>query len=260
MIYRLRASPDPFCGPEQTASARAPPSAGSQFDLTRGSADRESCRSPPRLWVLAQSLIASPRHPRHPRSTVCGYRPSRIRPGKRAAQALRDPGRREQDRARLRLPDRRRRRHRPRRRRARGLLRRNQLVEHGPQPDPSAHHRRAYHLGTDCHHTARRTGTDDVRRPVVLHVPDARPDAGTGDDRVGCTLRNRGRCDARRHAPSRGIRTSLPYEVPAGPASGPGVTVVFACSPAPHTISLRWEMRKAPATIRVVSVLEAAAP
>jgi len=58
--------------------------------------------------------------------------------------------------------------------------------------------------------------------------------------------------------PPRGIRASVPYEVPAGPPRGPGVTVVFACGAPHHTIRLRWTMNHSPGTMRVVSV--AAAP
>jgi len=59
----------------------------------------------------------------------------------------------------------------------------------------------------------------------------------------------------------RGIRSALPYDVPAGPAVGPGATVVFACNPvAQHTITLSWSFKRSPSTTRVVSVTRAAAP
>jgi hypothetical protein len=55
--------------------------------------------------------------------------------------------------------------------------------------------------------------------------------------------------------PPSGIRNSFPFQVPAGPASGPGVTIVFACGPAfQHTITLAWRMKKSPRTLRVVSI------
>jgi hypothetical protein len=57
--------------------------------------------------------------------------------------------------------------------------------------------------------------------------------------------------------PPRGIRAALPYEVPAGPATGPGVTIVFACGTAPHTIELRWQRQHSAATVRDVSVVSA---
>lgn len=58
--------------------------------------------------------------------------------------------------------------------------------------------------------------------------------------------------------PARGIQSSLPYEMPAGPPAGPGVTVVFACGAAQHTITLAWTMPHTPPTTRVVSVTKAA--
>jgi len=61
--------------------------------------------------------------------------------------------------------------------------------------------------------------------------------------------------------PPSGIRGSLPYAVPAGPARGPGVTIVFACSPAAqHTIMLAWRTKDSPATVRLVPVAKVATP
>jgi hypothetical protein len=61
--------------------------------------------------------------------------------------------------------------------------------------------------------------------------------------------------------PPSGLRPSVPYEVPAGPASGPGVTVVLACAPAvQHTIMLEWRTKGSPATVRLVSLAKATTP
>jgi hypothetical protein len=62
-------------------------------------------------------------------------------------------------------------------------------------------------------------------------------------------------------SPPTGIRTSLPFRVPAGPASAPGVTIVFACGPAlQHTITLAWRTKSSPVTTRVVTVTKAPTP
>jgi hypothetical protein len=60
--------------------------------------------------------------------------------------------------------------------------------------------------------------------------------------------------------PPSGIRISVPYAVPAGPPRGPGVTIVFACGPAQHTIMLSWRTKTSPATVRLVSVTKIAPP
>lgn len=58
-----------------------------------------------------------------------------------------------------------------------------------------------------------------------------------------------------------GIRPSLPFQVPAGPATAPGVTIVFACNPAAqHTITLAWRTKRSPVTTRVVTVTKAPIP
>jgi hypothetical protein len=58
-----------------------------------------------------------------------------------------------------------------------------------------------------------------------------------------------------------GIRSVLPFVVPAGPAVGPGATLVFGChSGVNHTIVVTWSRQGLPSTSRVVKVHTKAAP
>jgi hypothetical protein len=60
--------------------------------------------------------------------------------------------------------------------------------------------------------------------------------------------------------PASGIQDALPYQVPAGPAVGPGVAMVFPCDLAEHTITLTWTAGSSPPTERVVAITKAARP
>jgi hypothetical protein len=55
-----------------------------------------------------------------------------------------------------------------------------------------------------------------------------------------------------------GLQASPPFQVPAGPPSGNGAAVVFACRPGTrHTISIDWRIKGSPKTSRTVIVRKA---
>lgn len=59
--------------------------------------------------------------------------------------------------------------------------------------------------------------------------------------------------------PATGIQPSMPYQVPAGPPSGIGATIVFPCEPLDqHTVTIRWQMGSSPAAERVVTITKGA--
>jgi hypothetical protein len=58
-----------------------------------------------------------------------------------------------------------------------------------------------------------------------------------------------------------GIRDTLPFHVPAGPPSGVGTTIVFACGQeTPHTIEITWRTSSSTSTIRTLLITKAATP
>jgi hypothetical protein len=58
-----------------------------------------------------------------------------------------------------------------------------------------------------------------------------------------------------------GIEDALPFDVPAGPATGPGTTMVFACAAGDrHQVTLRWDAAGLRPVTRTFTVTKAASP
>jgi hypothetical protein len=58
-----------------------------------------------------------------------------------------------------------------------------------------------------------------------------------------------------------GIEDALPFDVPAGPATGPGTTIVFACAAGDHhQVTLRWDAAGLRPVTRTFTVTKVASP